>query len=92
MVSIDLDHKAITQLTTEPYPDLIELLTRVVITADLVDQVIAADLLHLLKEKAIRHLQDQLLLLQVAEAEAVAAAVVVVAVQHVVEAEAKVYF
>ncbi len=77
----------------EPYPDQIELLIQVVTLEDLADQVIAVDLLRLLKEKAIRHLQDQLLLLQVAEAvvAAVEAAAEVV-VQHVVEAEVRFIF
>jgi hypothetical protein len=65
----------------------------VVTLEDLAEQVTAVDLLHLLKEKAIRHLQDQLLLLQVAEAvvAAVEAAAEVV-VQHVVEAEVRFIF
>lgn len=57
---------------------------------DLAELVKVADRLHLL-EKAILHLQDHLLLLQVAVVEVVVA-VVEVAVQHVVEVEAKFVF
>jgi len=65
----------------------------VVTLEDLAEQVTAVDLLHLLKEKAIRHLQDRRHLLQVVVAvvAAVEAAAEVV-VQHVVEAEVRFIF
>lgn len=89
MVLEDLDHKAIILLLTELHLDQIELLTQVVTTEDLVEPVIVADHRHLL-EKAILHLQDQLLLLQAVVVVVVVEAAAEVAVQHVAEVEAKV--
>lgn len=88
MVYQDLDRKATTLLTMEPYPDQIELLTRVEATEDHLEPAKVAGHPLLLKEKTIHRLQDQPLLLQVV---VVVAAVVAVA-QHVAEVEVRFIF
>lgn len=87
----DQGHKATILLITEQCLDQTELLIQVATREDRAEQVKAADLRLLLKEKATHLLQDLLLLLQVVAAEVVVAAVAAVeeVVQHVVEAEAK---